>query len=147
MLGFWITTVLCVAASAVQTLPPFPRILVSFFVERGNEALLATAAHDLSVANCMIWTIAINVVATTYFQSIGHPRTAIFLSMLRQGVCLIPCIWLLPILGARTGLFAPALGVWLALPASDVLCQIATVPPILAHLRFLKRLRVKRLKG
>ncbi len=145
VLGFWITTVLCVAASAVQTIPPFPRMLASFFVEHGNEALLTTAAHDLSVANCMIWTIAINVVATTYFQSIGHPRTAIFLSMLRQGVCLIPCIWLLPILGARTGFFAPALGVWLALPVSDVLCQLATVPPILAHLRFLKK--VKKLKS
>ena len=99
----------------------------------------------ISIIVTLIAVIAINVVATTYFQSIGHPRTAIFLSMLRQGVCLIPCIWLLPILGARTGLFASALGVWLALPVSDVLCQLATVPPILAHLRFLGK--VKKLKS
>ena len=139
MLGFWITTVLCVAASALQTIPPFPRWLASFFVETGNVELLATASHDLAVANCMIWTISINVLATTYFQSIGHPRTAIFLSMLRQGVCLLPCTWILPYIGSRLGIFAPTFGVWLALPVSDVLCQLATVPPILAHLRFLGR--------
>ena len=142
VLGFWITTVLCVLASAVQTVPPFPRLLARLFVDAGNDALLATAAHDLAVGNCMIWTISINVVATTYFQSIGHPRAAILLSMLRQGVCLIPCIWLLPHVGAWTGLFDPVLGVWLALPVSDVLCQIATVPPILAHLRFLGKNRL-----
>ena len=89
----------------------------------------------------MLWTISVNVVATTYFQSIGHPRTAIFLSMLRQGVCLLPCIWILPFIGSRTGLFAPALGIWLALPLSDVLCQLATLPSVFAHIRFLSRTR------
>ena len=141
MLGFWATTALCVLACVVQVVPPFPRILARMFVEGGNLQLLDVAVHDLAVGNCMIWTISINVVATTYFQSIGHPRTAIFLSLLRQGVCLIPCIWLMPFLASRTGIFAPALGVWLALPISDVLCQLATVPPVMAHLRFLGRRR------
>ena len=140
MLGFWITTVLCVLASAVQVVPPFPRWLARMFVDPSNSTLLTTAAHDLAISNCMIWTISINVVATTYFQSIGHPRTAILLSMLRQGVCLLPCIWLLPAIGSWTGMFSPAFGVWLALPVSDVLCQLATLPPLSAHLRFLRRL-------
>ena len=141
LLGFWITTALCVLASAVQTVPPFPRLLARLFVDAGNESLLTTAAHDLAIANCMIWTISINVVATTYFQSIGHPRTAILLSMLRQGVCLLPCIWILPHIGVGTGLFGPVLGIWLALPVSDVLCQLATIPPFFAHLRFLGKCR------
>ena len=143
VLGFWVTTALCVTACTVQVVPPFPKLLARLFVETGNDTLLATAAHDLAVGNCMIWTISVNVMATTYFQSIGHPRTAIFLSMLRQGVCLIPCIWLLPFVASTSGLFSPELGVWIALPVSDVLCQIATIPPALAHLRFLGR----RLKG
>lgn len=137
LLGFWITTAICAVACAAQVIPPFPRLLARIFIEGGNAALLETAAHDLAIANCMVWTISINVVATTYFQSIGHPRTAIFLSMLRQGGCLLPCIWLLPLMASKTGLFAPTLGVWLALPASDILCQLATIPPVLSHLRFL----------
>ena len=139
VLGFWITTVLCVLASAVQTVPPFPRIVAGLFVDSANAPLLAMAAHDLMVSNCMLWTISVNVVATTYFQSIGHPRTAIWLSMLRQGFCLLPCIWMLPYMGSRTGLFAPELGIWLALPVSDVLCQLATLPPMFRHIRFLSR--------
>ncbi|MBO7722001.1 MAG: MATE family efflux transporter [Kiritimatiellae bacterium] len=138
-LGFWITTALCVAACAVQTVPPFPRWLSAVFVPSGNPALLAAAAHDLAVANCMIWCIGVNVVATTYFQSIGRPAAAVALSTLRQGVVLIPCIWLLPrFMADRT------LAVWLALPISDVLCQLATVPPILLHARFLARVRPRR---
>ena len=136
VLGYWVTTVLCVLACAVQVIPPLPRGLASMFVASDNPALLSIAAHDLTVSNCMIWTIGINVVATTYFQSIGHPLTAVVLSTLRQGVILIPCIWILPhFMADRT------LAIWLALPISDVLCQLATVPPFFLHLRFLSRVR------
>ena len=33
------------------------------------------------------------------------------------------------------------LAIWLALPISDVLCQLATIPPFLIHTRFLSRVR------
>lgn len=133
-LGFWVTTALCVLACAVQVVPPFPRWLAGWFVASDNPTLLGIAAHDLTVSNCMIWCIAINVVATTYFQSIGHPLTAVVLSTLRQGVILIPCIWILPHFMADH-----TLAIWLALPISDVLCQLATLPPLISHLRFLRR--------
>ena len=138
VLGYWVTTALCVVACAVQVVPPFPRWLASMFVASDNPALLGIAAHDLTVSNCMIWMIGINVVATTYFQSIGHPMTAVVLSTLRQGVILIPCIWALPHL-----LSNHTLAIWLALPISDILCQLATIPPFFLHLRFLSRVRAR----
>ena len=138
VLGFWVTTALCVLACAVQVVPPLPTWLAQMFVSSDNPALLKIAAHDLVVANCMIWCIGINVVATTYFQSIGHPMTAVVLSTLRQGVILIPCIWLLPHLMSDH-----TLAIWLALPISDILCQLATVPPFFLHLRFLSRVRTR----
>ena len=138
VLGFWVTTALCVLACAVQVVPPFPRWLASMFVASDNPALLGIAAHDLTVSNCMIWMIGINVVATTYFQSIGHPLTAVVLSTLRQGVILIPCIWILPHFMADK-----TLAIWLALPISDILCQLATLPPFFLHLRFLSRVRAR----
>ena len=136
VLGFWVTTVLCVLACAVQVIPPFPRWLAGWFVSSENPVLLGIAAHDLTVSNCMIWCIGINVVATTYFQSIGHPMTAVVLSTLRQGVILIPCIWILPYFMADK-----TLAIWLALPISDILCQLATIPPVVFHARFLSRVR------
>ena len=36
-----------------------------------------------------------------------------------------------------------ALAIWLALPISDILCQLATVPPFFLHLRFLSRVRAR----
>ena len=139
LLGFWVTTALCVVACVVQCVPPFPRVLARIFVPGDNPALLDRVVHDLAVGNCMIWTISVNVVATTYFQSIGHPRAAVLLSTLRQGVILMPCVWILPRI-----LPDPTLAVWLALPISDVLCQVATLPPVLLHMRFLSRVRPRR---
>ena len=137
-LGYWVTTALCVVACAVQVIPPLPTWLAKMFVSSDNPGLLAIAAHDLMVSNCMIWCIGINVVATTYFQSIGRPMMAVVLSTLRQGVILIPCIWILPHFMANH-----TLAIWLALPISDVLCQLATVPPFFLHARFLSKVRSK----
>ena len=139
VLGFAATTALCVLACVLQCVPPFPRILARMFVSGDDQALLDLAVHDLAISNCMIWTISVNVVATTYFQSIGHPRVAVILSTLRQGVILLPCVWILPRIMSDS-----TFAVWLALPISDVLCQLATLPPLLVHLRFLSRVRPRR---
>lgn len=132
VLGFRITTVLVTLAALSQIL--FPEAIARVFADGGDAAFIHLAGQDLRVSNCMLWCIGVNVVATTYFQSIGHPWTATILSILRQFVILIPCIWILPF-AFDDKVFA----VWLALPISDVLCQLATLPPLLSHLRFLKR--------
>ena len=135
-LGFWVTTVLCVFATLVQVVPPFPRLLAGIFVPSDNPTLLSIATRDLQVSNCMLWCIGLNVVATTFFQSIGHPKTAIVLSTLRQGACLLPTAWLLPYF-----LEDHAFGVWLSMPVSDVLCCLMTIVPIALYIRFLSKVR------
>ena len=106
------------------------------FVSSDNPEIIALAAHDLMVSNSMIWCISVNVLATTYFQSIGHPGVAIALSMLRQGVILLPIVWLLPHFMADK-----ALAIWLSMPVSDVLCNAVTLVPLFLHVRFLARVR------
>lgn len=136
--GFWVVTAMCIVACIIQCVPPFPTLLARCFISSDNPALIQLAAHDLAVANCMLWCISINVVATTYFQSIGHPTAAVLLSLLRQGICLLPCIWILPHFMENR-----SLAVWLALPISDVLCQLATAIPFGLNLRFLARVRTR----
>jgi len=136
--GFWVTTVLTFAACFIQTVPPFPEWLARMFIDADQPDLIRLAAHDLTLSNCMLWCISINVVGTTYFQSIGKPRVAIVLSMLRQGVVLLPMIWVLPyFLEDRT--FA----IWLAMPVSDVVCNVVTILPLWLHVRFLSKVREK----
>ena len=134
--GFLVTTAITFFAFVVQVVPPFPSWLASMFVSSDNPRLVALCAHDLALSNCMIWCISVNVVATTYFQSIGRPLVAISLSMLRQGVVLLPIIWFLP-----RFLDDKAFAIWLSMPISDVLCNLATLPPLLLHARFLSRIR------
>lgn len=136
LLGFWVTTALCVVATVLQCVPPFPEIIAGIFVSSDNQTLLHIATRDLQVANCMLWCIGLNVAATTYFQSIGHPKTAVVLSTLRQGACLLPTAWFLPYF-----LEDHAFGVWLSMPVSDVMCCLMTVVPIFLHIRFLSRVR------
>ncbi len=97
-----------------------------------DAAVVSAATRALRVANCMIWTIFVNVSATTYFQAVGKPRTAIYLSVLRQCLCLLPLVWILPYFMADH-----LLAVWLAMPISDVVAQVATVPPLILEYRFL----------
>ena len=134
MLGLWVTSAICVIACLAQTVPPFPQMLVSIFVPAADAALRRLAASDLQLANCMIWCISLNVVATTYFQAIGHPKSAIVLSGLRQIGCLLPCLWFLPYFFADH-----TFGIWVSMPVSDVLANLATIVPFVLHARFLSR--------
>ena len=135
-LGFWTTTALCVLACAVQVVPPLPTGLAKLFVSADNPALVSLAAHDLFVSNCMLWCIGLNVVATTYFQSIGKPWVAVVLSTMRQGVVLMPIVWFLPYFMADH-----ALAIWLSMPVSDVICCVLTLVPYVLQVRFLGSVR------
>ena len=67
------------------------------------------------------------------------PRTAILLSLLRQFLVLLPCVWILPRVLPRVLPVAPLLAVWISLPISDVIAFLATIPPILRERRALAR--------
>lgn len=136
VLGFWATTAICIVATLVQVVPPFPRLLARIFVSADNPALVDLAASDLALANCMLWTIGLNIVSTTYFQSIGRPLAAIVLSTMRQGLIMLPMICFLPCF-MEDKTFA----IWLSLPVSDVLCCLATIVPFTLHMRFLARVK------
>ena len=138
-LGLWTSTLVVSLAAAVMVGAAVP--IVRLFADGSDAAFIRLAAGDLRVANCMLWCIGLNVVASTYFQSVGRPRTAILLSLLRQCICLIPCTWILPYLARKTGFCAPSTAIWLSMPISDVLACLATIPSFLSHARFLARVR------
>ena len=138
MTGLWMTTALVVAACIIQTVPPLPELMARMFVSSGNPTLLKTAASDLQICNCMLWCISLNIVATTYFQSIGKPVVAIVLSTLRQGFCILPVIWFLPYLMENR-----TLAILLSMPVSDIVCCLLTVVPFSLHMRFLSRVKQK----
>lgn len=133
--GLAITAGICLFAFVIQVFPPFNTWMASIFISSDRADVVSLAASDLRIANCMVWCIFLNIVSTTYFQSIGRPSVSIFLSMLRQGICLLPAIWILPCF-----MEDKALAIWLAMPISDVICNAVTLIPLISHIRFVKKL-------
>jgi putative MATE family efflux protein len=134
MTGLGLTTVLVVVSCILNTIPPFPEFMARIFVACDNHELLKVASSDLQLSNCMFWCVSLNIVATTYFQSIGRPVIAIILSTLRQGFCMLPVIWFLPYF-MKDKTFA----IWLSMPISDVVCCLLTIIPFVLHMRLLAR--------
>lgn len=141
VIGFWATTGIVAFSAALQVFAPWP--IARMFTDGADAGFLRMVAHDLRVSNCMLWCIGLNITATTYFQAIGHPWTATYLSLLRQLLCLLPGVWFLPYLFPGN----PTLGVWLALPISDVLAFAATIPPMWSHVKFLGKAGAIKRKG
>jgi Na+-driven multidrug efflux pump len=132
MLGLLYTTLVVSFASLLMIF--CPEFIARIFSDGNNSEYIRVSAKTLRVSNCFLWCIGLNIIMTTFFQSIGRPRMAILLSMLRQGVCLVPCIWFLP------QFFDDKIfGVWLSLPISDFLACLATLPPFILYAKFLQR--------
>lgn len=104
------------AASAVTTLGfaiamVAPSEIVRLFNET-DEKLIALGAHAMRYCFFLLPLIGFQIVGANYFQAVGKPRHAMFLSLSRQVILLLPGLILWP---RWFGLD----GVWLALPVSD----------------------------
>ncbi|MGL4292323.1 MAG: MATE family efflux transporter, partial [Bacteroidales bacterium] len=88
-----------------------PRLIVNAFTT--DEKLSEIAQHGLRLVMLAFPIVGFQIVTTNFFQSLGMAWKAIFLSLSRQVLFLIPLIWLLP-------QFFDLDGVWYASPASDV---------------------------
>ena len=113
-------TVLC--ASVITTVcflvgVLFPRTTVSIFTR--DEQLISMASHGFSITVLVFWIVGRQIVISNFFQSLGLARRAIFLSLTRQLIFLIPFLALLPRWFGTDG-------VWFSLPASDLAAVVVS---------------------
>ena len=86
-----------------------------------NDAVLeAYTVRGMRFTMAAFAFVGIQVVVSNFFQSIGKAKIAIFLSMSRQVIFLIPFLLILPY-------FYKLDGVWASAPAADFLSAITTV--------------------
>ena len=102
-------------------------------VDDGGDELqmIAAATQGMRLVVLMFPLVGFQVVAAGFFQYIGHAKLAIFVSMTRQLIFLLPLLWIIP-------RFLGATGVWISMPIAD--CASTTLAVILL-LRELKKLR------
>ena len=94
------------------------RILISVFTK--DNALIAMAVPALRIASLCIWLLGFQVIGSTYFLSIGKALPAFMLGLSRQFFFLIPLVIFLP-------RFFQLRGVWIAMPAADLLSTSVTL--------------------
>ena len=88
-----------------------------------DELLIAKSVAPARVMLCTMVMVGFPMVVGNFYTSIGMSGKAIFLSLTRQVIFLIPCILLLPLL-FQTLNFTPIWGVWWSLPLCDALAAV-----------------------
>ncbi len=97
----------------------FPEAIIGIFNK--DPKFMEISVKGMRIYLLMLPIIGISITGSNYIQSIGEAKTAMFLSLLRQVILLIPFILILPrIFGLGLN------GVWIAQPVSDVLSTIIT---------------------
>lgn len=116
----------------------FPTALIKIFNK--DEQLVSIGVHGMKIFLSMLPVVGFQVVSSNYFQAVGKAKIAIFLSLSRQVILLIPMLLILPsIFGLN--------GVWIVSPVSDVLAGVITMFFLSKDMKQLKRLeRVTEIK-
>lgn len=104
----------------------FPELIVRAFTI--DEELINIASNGLRITLSAFFIVGTQIVISQFFQSIGVAWKAMFLSLSRQCLYLIPAILFLPSLYNLNG-------VWLAAPFSDVLAAITSWIFLWHHLK------------
>ncbi len=90
----------------------FPRQMAMMFTT--DEELIGMAAQGMRIVVAVFPIVGFQMVTANFFQSIGMAKKAIFMSATRQLIFLIPLMLILPLIFGLDG-------VWLSMPASDLL--------------------------
>lgn len=105
----------------------FPQTIIRLFTT--DEVLIGIAEHGLRLILAMLPIVGFQMVVSSFFQSIGMAKKAIFLSLTRQLIFLVPCLLLLPgFLGTD--------GIWISIPIADTVATITA--GIMLYIQFKK---------
>lgn len=106
-----------------------PDVVVGIFTS--DAELIELAARGLRIVVMFFPVIGFQMVTSNFFQSIGIAGKAIFLSLTRQLLILLPCLLVLP-------RFFGVEGVWYSMPVSDLLASLMALAMLLAQFRKFK---------
>lgn len=95
----------------------FPTMIVRLFTS--DAELIGAAVYGLHIVFGVFPIVGFQMVATNFFLSIGMSKKAIFLSLTRQMLFLIPLLIILP-------RFWGTLGVWISMPIADTIATVVT---------------------
>ena len=126
--SIFVATVIMIIGFSIVEL--FPHAVAAIFTT--DDELTNLAVTGLRYVFMFYPLVGFQMVVSTFFQSIGMAKKAIFLSLTRQVLFLIPLLIILP---QRLGI----LGVWLSLPVADCISVIVTATLLTVQYRQFKK--------
>ncbi|NLJ81653.1 MAG: MATE family efflux transporter [Bacteroidales bacterium] len=108
----------------------FPRYMASMFTT--DEELIRLSKEGLQISVILFPIVGFQMVVSQFFQSIGRAKEAVFLSVSRQILFLLPLLFIFPY-------FWGTKGVWISMPVSDFLATIVAIILIVRQLNKLKK--------
>ena len=103
-------------------------------IDKLKKELIDIAARGLRIVLAFFPAVGFQMVTSSFFQSIGMAKKAIFLSLTRQLLFLIPCLLILP------NIFGE-IGVWISIPVADVIAFITALFMLIWQLRYFRQLK------
>ena len=123
-----------VATFGFLTCQLFPEFIVGFFTT--DEELTSAAVYGLHIVFAVFPIVGFQMVSTNFFMSVGLSKMAIFLSLTRQMLFLVPCLIVLPRIW---GTF----GVWVSIPIADLTATIVTAIVLIRQFRKFRQQQVE----
>ncbi len=108
----------------------FPETFASMFTN--DKELIDLSVNGLRIVFLSYPIIGFQMVNANFFQSIGMVSKAIFMSLSRQLLFLLPCLLIFPHLWGIDG-------VWFSMPAADLISSIVAAILLVHHFRQFKR--------
>ena len=115
----------------------FPTQVMQIFTSEAQ--LITLGAAGLSIVFILMPTAGFQLIVSGMFQSLGKARRALFFSLLRQAIVLIPLVIILP-------KYFGIPGVWMAFPGADLIAGSVSITALFFEMRYLDSL-VKGEKG
>lgn len=115
----------------------FPGLFAAAFTT--DTELLLLTKRGIRISAAAFPLIGIQIVASSFFQSLGYAAKSIIQSLSRQLIFLVPGILLFPRWWGVNGL-------WISMPVSDTLAAMLSLYLLIVQLRHLKRME-KKLQG
>lgn len=106
-----------------------PRLIVRIFTP--DETLMDLAVYGMRITVMFFPFVGFQMVVSNFFQSIGMAKKAIFLSLTRQVIFLIPFLLILPHFFGITG-------VWASLPAADFVAFVVSAIMLVIQIKKFK---------
>ncbi len=103
----------------------FPYYAVAAFTT--DEQLIALAVTGMRITLIAFPIVGVQMVISNFYQSIGMAKHAIFLSLSRQLIFLLPCLFILPVVFTKYTSFDGSWGVWCSMPISDIITSVIAI--------------------